>query len=158
MTNAGSRPAAWSIHARSEEVVVLPWVPTTMSACRPAATKRFTAWGIEQKASPSRSSSTASGFVAGDRVAHDHQVRPVRQVLGPEPVEHAHPALGEKAAHRGVDLLVGAGHLQAEVLEQAGERAHGGAADRDQVDAADVRGDEVAGHVHGGARFDAVGI
>ncbi len=65
MTNAGSRPAAWSIHARSAEVVVLPWVPTTMSACRPAATKRFTAWGIEQKASPSRSSSTASGFVRG---------------------------------------------------------------------------------------------
>ena len=43
-------------------------------------------------------------------------------------------AHGELRRHRGIDVLVGAAHLVAGSLEEAGQRAHAGATDGDQVE------------------------
>ncbi len=77
------------------------------------------------------------GIHPADDVADDHQVglRDV-EVRGRVGGERGDAPRLEHVAHRRVDVLVAAGDLVARGLEHAGEGAHAGAGDSDQVDAA----------------------
>ena len=71
---------------------------------------------------------------ARDRVADDDQVRSRRQV-GRVVADHGLDArVGQQLAGRRIEGSVGSPHLVAQLPQQAGERRHAGAADRDQVD------------------------
>src|SRR5579864_4128318 len=58
----GSRPACSSIHARIDEVVVLPWVPATASTQRPFNTSRASHSGPDTYGRPLSSSASTTGM------------------------------------------------------------------------------------------------
>ena len=69
------------------------------------------------------------------RVADHHQVGMERhQVVFRIPLEHRYAEAFEVGGHRGVDVLIGAGHFVAALLQHPGQRGHRRAADADQVD------------------------
>ena len=57
----------------------------------------------------------------------------VGDVLGRIPGERRDALRREEIAHRRIDVLIGAAHVAAALLQQRGERRHGGAADADEV-------------------------
>ncbi len=75
------------------------------------------------------------GVATGDRIPDDHQVELRRDVLRLESLEQRDPLLQQEVAHRRVDVLIRSTHVIALALEQRGQRAHGGTADANQVDA-----------------------
>ena len=84
---------------------------------------------------PRRRRACASGLSARDRVADHDEIGPVREhVLRVEAErDRSMPQLRERVAHRRIDVLVAAGDLDAARVQQARERAHAGARDRDEV-------------------------
>ncbi len=72
--------------------------------------------------------------VARHRVAHHHQVGRRVQVGRVVAHQRLDPGFGQQIAHRRVERRVTATHPMAQVLEQAGERGHAGAADGDEED------------------------
>src|SRR6202041_3423168 len=66
-------------------------------------------------------------------VADDHEVGAGDEVGRVEPRHEADAPALERGAHRGVEGRVRAGDVVARGLEEAGERAHPGACDGDEV-------------------------
>ena len=74
------------------------------------------------------------GVVPADDVAHHHQVGDRRQVFRAVAVLDGNPQALKQGAHGRVDVLVGAGHVVALLLQDAGQGGHAGAADAEEVD------------------------
>jgi len=77
--------------------------------------------------------------LAGDRVVPadggEDALVALEHVLGAEARLDRNLPLGQGRTHRGVEVVVGAGHGQAARLQQAGQRSHARPGDRDEVDA-----------------------
>src|SRR5438067_4060061 len=73
------------------------------------------------------------GIAARDRVADDHQIEIRADVLRCVALQRRDLLLGQKIAHRRIDVLVRSPHVVATTLEQRGERGHRGSADPNQV-------------------------
>jgi hypothetical protein len=75
------------------------------------------------------------GIVGADRVPdHDEVGLGIEDVSGRESLEHVDAPVRERGAHRRVQLLVGAGDVDAARLQEARQRPHARAADGDEVD------------------------
>ena len=71
----------------------------------------------------------------GRHVADHHQIGMERdEVVLRIPLENRDAEAVEVGRHRRIDVLVGAGHFVAALLQHSGERGHGSAADADEVD------------------------
>ena len=74
------------------------------------------------------------GVVPADDVAHHHQVGDRRQVFRAVAVLDGDSQALQQGAHGRIDVLVGAGHPIALLLQNAGQGRHAGAADAQEVD------------------------
>ena len=129
---------ACSTHASMLVVVVLPCVPaTTTRACR-SAMKQLRQRLRQRHVRHSRSSAPPRppGWSRDTALpTTTRSGRPAR-FSGAEALSDADAQALEQRAHRRVDVLIGSRHLEAALLEHAGERRHGDAADGDQMDTA----------------------
>jgi hypothetical protein len=113
-------------------VVVLPWVPATTRTSfslqelfvqdlgKRAEWNALIEHVLELEVSPR------------NRIAHDDQIRVRLEILGGKR-RHLDAQSAEKVGHRGVGSAIGAADRKALLLQHAGERGHGRAADADQV-------------------------
>ena len=86
------------------------------------------------------------GVVPADDVPHHHQVGGRNQVFRAVAVLKRDSQALQQGAHGRVDVLVGAGHAIALLLQDTGQGRHAGAADAEEVDVQLITGEFVVGH------------
>jgi hypothetical protein len=91
------------------------------------------------------------GIVLAHGIADHDEVGPIGQhVRRREALDRDDAPVGERRAHRRIELLVRAGDPDAAGLQQSGEGAHAGPADGDEMDVAQAA--RVVGALMGGRR------
>ncbi len=118
----------------SAVVVVLPWVPATTMALPVPHQEAVQGLGQGEAGEVLGQDRLGLGVVPADDVPHHHQVGDRRQVLRAVAVLNGDSQPLKQGAHGRVDVLVGAGHPMALLLQDAGQGRHAGAADAEEVD------------------------